>query len=111
MSPEELIIREAIFSIEKLEPCPILTDVVTLLTAAKEKLADYIDFKNAFEPYWPNLKHSVDENGWVYSKEVTHILDFYFEQNTGKKIQFEKSYDGPWRGSRWRPVEIAKIKP
>ena len=70
------------------------------------------DDKNHFKPhflqYWDYVKDVIDDDGWVYSKEVPYLLDFYFESNTGKKIEFEKmyKYEGKWRGSRWRPKSI-----
>lgn len=69
--------------------------------------------KQEIEPhylqYWDLVKDVVDEDGWVYSKQVTHLLDAYFEYNTGQDIEFQKSYDGEWCGSRWRPVSIKKL--
>lgn len=70
--------------------------------------------QTAYAQYWDQVKSFVDEDGWVYTKEVPHMLDFYFEANTGKKIEFQKS-DGPsgdnphWltKGSRWRPIELS----
>ncbi len=73
--------------------------------------------KKELEPhflnYWDQVKDVVDEEGWVYTKDVTNMLDAYFEGNTGKEIEFQKSFgpsgDNPnWltRGSRWRPKSI-----
>jgi hypothetical protein len=61
-----------------------------------------------FTKYWDFVKNVIDENGWVYSKEVPHLLDSYFETNTNIKIDFEKSYEyeGSYRGYRWRPSSI-----
>ena len=71
--------------------------------------------ENAYGQYWENVKDHIDDEGWVYSKDVTHILDFYFEQNTGQSIEFQKSFgpsgDNPeWltKGSRWRPKIISE---
>lgn len=64
-------------------------------------------FQSAYGEYWDTVRHSVDAEGWVYSKELPHILDFYFEANTGKPIDFQKSYDGEYKGSRWRPKELS----
>ncbi len=72
-----------------------------------------------FKQYWEYVKDVVDENGWVHSKDVTHLLDFYFETNTNIKIEFEKRYDGEnvwsdkencfvYRGYRWRPITLKK---
>ena len=60
--------------------------------------------------YWEYVKDVIDENGWIYSKEVPHLLDSYFETNTNIKIDFEKSYEyeGSYRGYRWRPSSIKK---
>lgn len=59
--------------------------------------------------YWDLVKEVVDENGWVYSKDVTHALDAYFESNTGRDIYFEKHYDKvPWNGYRWKPRTLPK---
>lgn len=70
-------------------------------------------FKSAYEQYWDKVKDIVDEEGWVYTKEASHMLDAYFEHNTNKQIEFQKSFgasgDNPhWfaRGSRWRPKEL-----
>ena len=63
------------------------------------------------------MKDIVDEEGGVYTKEVPNMLDAYFESNTGKRIDFQKSFssigDNPhWltKGSRWRPVELRENK-
>jgi hypothetical protein len=64
----------------------------------------------AYSQYWDLVKDHVDELGWVYTKDVPHMLDAYFEANTGKKIEFQKSHNNPhWleRGSRWRPIELS----
>jgi hypothetical protein len=70
-------------------------------------------FEVAYAQYWEIVKDNVDEDGWVYVKEVPHMLDAYFEHNTGKQIEFQKSFgksgENPnWltRGSRWRPIEL-----
>ncbi len=39
----ELVIRDAVWDVEALGAHPQLTDVVNLLTEAREKLADWID--------------------------------------------------------------------
>jgi hypothetical protein len=67
---------------------------------------DIEQIEKAYDSYWDFVKNSVDEQGWAYSKDLPHILDYYFEANTGKAIDFEKSYEGEWRGSRWRPKEL-----
>lgn len=43
LTPEELKIREAILEVEKLGAHVMLTEVVTKLTDAKDRLADWID--------------------------------------------------------------------
>lgn len=63
-------------------------------------------FKSHFLQYWEYVENVIDDDGWVYSKEVPYLLDAYFESNTNKEIEFEKSYDGEWRGYRWRPKTI-----
>jgi hypothetical protein len=71
----------------------------------------------AYMQYWDIVKDKVDEEGWVYTKNLPHLTDFYFEESTGKPIEFQKSF-GPsgsnphWmtKGSRWRPKELG-IKP
>ena len=66
-------------------------------------------FKSAYAQYWDIVKHSVDEEGWVYSEELpSSMLDAYFEHNTGKKIEFQKHYSGEWKGVRWRPKELSQ---
>lgn len=66
-----------------------------------------------FLDYWESVKNVIDEDGWVYTKDVPNMLDAYFENNTGKSIEFQKSFgpsgDNPhWltKGSRWRPKSI-----
>ena len=68
----------------------------------------------AYAEYWNTVKDIIDEEGWVYTKEAPHMLDAYFEANTGKPIEFQKSFgpsgDNPhWltKGSRWRPKELS----
>jgi hypothetical protein len=58
--------------------------------------------------YWNHVKDVIAEDGWIYSKEVPHLLDSYFESNTNIKIDFEKfyEYEGFYRGYRWRPSSI-----
>jgi len=68
----------------------------------------------AYGPYWETVKNIVDTDGWVYTKEAPHMLDYYFTKNTEKQIEFQKSF-GPsgenpnWltKGSRWRPIELS----
>lgn len=67
----------------------------------------YSDPNGKFD-YWNIVKDIIDEDGWVYSKNSPHILDYYFSNNTGKEIEFQKSYEGEWRGSRWRPKELSE---
>jgi len=71
-------------------------------------------FKSAYYQYWDMVKDIIDEEGWVYTKEAPHMLDYYFEHNTGESIEFQKSFgksgDNPhWltKGSRWRPSELS----
>ena len=66
-----------------------------------------IKFQNAYGSYWDIVKDSVDDEGWVYNNELPHIIDAYFEFNTGKPIEFQKHYEGEWRGCRWRPKELS----
>jgi hypothetical protein len=66
-------------------------------------------FEEHYLQYWDIVKDVVDENGWVYSKETPHLLDAYFESNTGKEIEFEKSYQDPWKGTRWRPKSLSNV--
>ena len=63
--------------------------------------------KTLYEQYWPYVEKSVDDAGWTYAKEVPYLLDTYFEANTGKPIEIQKSYEGEWRGYRWRPKELS----
>ena len=71
-------------------------------------------FKDAYCDYWDKVKDFVDEEGWVYTKEIPNMLDAYFEHNTGNPIEFQKSFgasgDNPhWltKGSRWRPKVLS----
>jgi hypothetical protein len=66
-------------------------------------------FKPYFKVYWDYIKDVIDDEGWVYTKEVPHLLDAYFEMNTGTPIDFEKSYAGEWKGPRWRPKAISEM--
>ena len=47
--------------------------------------------ETAYVEYWDKVKDVVDGEGWVFTKEVVHMLDSYFEHNTGKEIEFQKS--------------------
>lgn len=69
------------------------------------------EIEKAYGIYWKFVKDSVDKNGWTYSKDVSHILDAYYEHNTEKEIEFQKHYEytGPWRGYRWRPKDLAHL--
>ena len=65
---------------------------------------------NRLTQYWDKGKDIIDDEGWVYTKEAPHMLDAYFEGNTGKPIEFQKSFGNPnWltKGSRWRPSELS----
>lgn len=71
--------------------------------------------KDSYKQYWEHVENHVDDEGWVYTKEVPHMLDAYFEHNTGDQIEFQKSFgpsgDNPhWttKGSRWRPKAISQ---
>lgn len=64
------------------------------------------DFAPHFRQYWDYVKDVIDDIGWIYSNDMPHLLDYYFEVNTGQEIEFQKSYDGEWRGPRWRPKSI-----
>jgi hypothetical protein len=71
--------------------------------------------KDSYKQYWEHVENHVDDEGWVYTKEVSHMLDAYFEGNTGDQIEFQKSFgpsgDNPhWttKGSRWRPKAISQ---
>lgn len=71
--------------------------------------------KNAYEQYWEHVENHVDDEGWVYTRDVPHMLDAYFEHNTGKSIEFQKTFglsgDNPHfttKGSRWRPTVISE---
>lgn len=73
--------------------------------------------KSAYLQFWDDVKDKVDEEGWVYTREVSHLLDSYFQGHTGKLVEFQKSFsrsgDNPnWltRGSRWRPKELSDIQ-
>lgn len=70
-------------------------------------------YKEHYKEFWDEVKQSIDEEGWVYTKEVKYLLDAIYENNTGIEIEFQKSFgksgNNPnWetRGSRWRPVTI-----
>ena len=75
------------------------------------------NFYEHYAQYWDMVKDIIDEDGWVYTKDAPHMLDAYFESNTGKPIDFQKSFsflsgDNPnWlsRGARWRPKSISLL--
>ena len=74
-------------------------------------------FQSAYAQYWDMVKDIIDEEGWVYTKDAPHMLDAYFENNTGKTIEFQKSsvksgINPNWltKGSRWRPSELSTNK-
>ena len=64
-------------------------------------------FQSAYGEYWETVKDVVDEKGWAYNNELPHMIDGYFEMNTGKSIEYQKHYEGEWRGCRWRPKELS----
>lgn len=71
-------------------------------------------FQSAYAQYWDMVKDIIDEEGWVYTKDASNMLDAYFESNTGKPIEFQKSFgksgkNPHWltKGSRWRPLELS----
>lgn len=74
-----------------------------------------IQFSEHYSTFWSSVQDKVDEEGWVYEREVSHILDYYFVNQTGLEIDFQKSSsflsgDNPnWltRGARWRPKSIS----
>lgn len=70
--------------------------------------------KKSYVDFWHKAESLVDEQGWIYTKEAPHLTDSYFEHNTGKEIEFQKSFgfsgtNPNWttKGSRWRPKEIS----
>ena len=74
------------------------------------------EIKKHYGVYWEYVEKSVDNEGWVYEKEVSNISDAYFQHNTGCEIEFQKSFgasgDNPnWktRGARWRPKSISDL--
>lgn len=73
-----------------------------------------LKFKPDYLQYWDVVESIIDDEGWIYTKEQPHLLDAYFENNTGTEIEFQKSFgksgDNPhWltKGSRWRPKSIS----
>lgn len=86
-------------------------------TPKKLKMGNNINFSEHYSSYWDEVKDKIDEEGWVYVKEVSYLLDFYFELNTGLSIDYQKSFsflsgDNPnWttRGDRWRPKSISLL--
>lgn len=66
------------------------------------------DFSEHYGEYWQYVKDSIDSQGWAYSNQVPHMLDFYFEANTKKPIEVQRSYEGEYRGMRWRPKSITE---
>lgn len=77
-----------------------------------EKLKELI--VEEYSTFWEYVKDIVDEEGWVYTKDSQHLLDVAFENNTGRDVEFQKSFglsgDNPYwktKGSRWRPKNIS----
>lgn len=71
--------------------------------------------KKSYGEYYKYVENHVDEEGWTYVKDVAHLLDSYYEHNTGKDIEYQKSHgksgsNPNWetRGARWRPKEISE---
>jgi hypothetical protein len=58
-------------------------------------------FQLAYGQYWDMVKDFIDEDGWVYIKEVPNMLDFYFENNTGKPIEFQRSFGKSGNNPHW----------
>ena len=82
----------------------------------KENHPNYKRIKEVYASYWEFVKHSVDELGWVYEKEVVNALDSYYESNTGNEVEFQKSFgrsgDNPYwktKGARWRPLLLSDL--
>ncbi len=65
--------------------------------------------ESSYKNYWDKVKHAVDENGWAYNNELPHMIDGYFEMNTNEPIQYQKNYEGVWRGCRWRPKTLSHL--
>lgn len=65
--------------------------------------------QKAYGEYWDTVKNEVDENDWAYNNNLPHLIDCYFGGNIGKEIDFEKSYEGPWKGCRWRLKELSDL--
>jgi hypothetical protein len=61
--------------------------------------------QEAYGDYWQYVKDVVDKDGWVRTKDVPHLLDAYYESNTGNPIEFQKSHDGVL-DPRWRPKSL-----
>ena len=105
--------------IEKLKdgtevPTSTNADATTLSQTIAKPNVSRSRFESVYGQYWEMVKDVVDENGWVYTKEVSNMLDAYFESNTGKPIEFQKSFgasgNNPYwltKGSRWRPKELS----
>lgn len=70
----------------------------------KKDPTDIDRFKAAYAQYWDIVKDSVDDEGWVYSKELPHLTDAYFEFNTKKEIQIGNYGE---KGRPWRPKELS----
>lgn len=62
--------------------------------------------EKAYGTYWTIVKDAVDEKGWAYNNSLPHMIDGYYEFNTGNAIDYEKWYEGEWRGCRWRPKQL-----
>lgn len=62
--------------------------------------------QEAYGRYWKYVEGLVDEEGWTECRSVSHMLDYYYEQNENKKVEFQKAGSSPSGYSRWRPIEL-----
>lgn len=64
-------------------------------------------FQKAYGKYWDIVRRFVDKkHGWAYVDKLPNMLEIYFQDNTGKEIEYQESDDV--KGNRWRPIELSE---
>lgn len=68
-------------------------------------------FEKAYGKYWNIVRRFVDKKyGWVHVSDLPNMLEVYFQENTGKGIEYQESTDINHfkKGNRWRPIELSE---
>lgn len=62
-------------------------------------------YKDHYSLFWPRVKHAIDSEGWVCSRQVEDMLDSHFEQYLNRSVEFKDTTPaGPHY--KWRPKSI-----